>query len=153
MFPFFLFLHSFWRWFVLISLVGSIYIAYRGKTGKLMFTATANKWRHWTATIGHVQLLLGMSIYFQSTVVLFQMMDAPGKLFNEQTFFRYFHLIMMIIAIVFITIGSAKAKRQETDLEKFNTMLVWFSMALLIIVIAIPWPFSPLASRPLIRSF
>ncbi|WP_235953791.1 hypothetical protein [Mucilaginibacter inviolabilis] len=152
MFPILLFLHSFWRWLVLSSLVYSIYIAYRGKTGKIGYTASVDQWRHWTATIAHVQLLLGMSIYFQSPVVLFQMMDAPGRLFNEQTFFRYFHLVMMMVAVVLITIGSAKAKRQKTDAEKFDTMLTWFTIALVVIFIAIPWPFSPLASRPFVRT-
>jgi len=58
----------------------------------------------------------------------------------------------MLTAIVIITIGSALAKRKKTDKEKFKTMLVWFSAALLIIFIAIPWPFSPLANRPYIRT-
>jgi hypothetical protein len=59
----------------------------------------------------------------------------------------------MFVAIVLITIGSAKAKRKSNDTQKFKTMLIWFSIALLIIFIAIPWPFSPLANRPYIRTF
>ncbi|UOE52527.1 hypothetical protein MTO98_15735 [Mucilaginibacter sp. SMC90] len=151
MFPILIFLHSLWRWLVLGSLGYSIYIGYRGKTGKLNYNASVNQWRHWTATIAHVQLLLGMSLYFQSPVVMFQMLDSPGKLLNEQTFFRYYHLGMMMLAVVLITIGSAKAKRQKTDAEKFGMMLTWFTLALVIIIIAIPWPFSPLASRPFVR--
>ena len=61
------------------------------------------------------------------------------------------HSSLMLTAIVLITIGSAKAKRKPTDQEKFKTMLVWFSIALLIIFIAIPWPFSPFANRPYYR--
>jgi hypothetical protein len=152
MFPILIFFHSFWRWLVLGSLLYSIFIAYRGKTGKSNYTASVNQWRHWTATIAHVQLLLGMSLYFQSPAVMFQMLDAPGKLLNEQTFFRYIHLSMMMLAVVLITIGSAKAKRQKTDAEKFDVMLTWYIIALIVIFIAIPWPFSPLASRPFIRS-
>jgi cbb3-type cytochrome oxidase subunit 3 len=30
-------------------------------------------------------------------------------------------------------------------------MLVWFTIALIIIFIAIPWPFSPFANRPYFR--
>lgn len=152
MYPFLLFLHSFWRWLVLSSLLYSIYISYKGKTGKLAFTEKANQWRHWTATIAQIQLLLGMAIYVQSPVVImYQMMDNPNKILNEQTFFRYFHLVMMMVAVVLITVGSAKAKRLKSDSDKYSTMLTWFGLALIVIFIAIPWPFSPLASRPLLR--
>jgi hypothetical protein len=151
MYPILLFLHSFWRWLVLGSLLYSIYVSYKGKTRKLTFTEKANQCRHWTATIAHIQLLFGMAIYLQSPVVMYQMMDNPNKILNEQTFFRYFHLIMMIVAIVLITIGSAKAKRLKSDYDKYNTMLLWFGLALIVIFIAIPWPFSPLASRPFLR--
>lgn len=153
MYPFLLFLHSFWRWLVLGSLVYSIYLAYQGQTGKIRFSASVNRWRHWTATIAHIQLLIGMAIYVQSPAVMFKMLDNPNKWLNEQTFFRYFHIGMMLLAVVLLTIGSAKAKRQPTDQQKFSTMLLWFSMALAVIFMAIPWPFSPLASRPYIREF
>jgi hypothetical protein len=72
---------------------------------------------------------------------------------DEHTFFRYVHISLMVISVVLITIGSAKAKRMQTDREKFGTMLLWFSLSLIVIIIAIPWPFSPLASRPFLRSF
>lgn len=151
MYPLLLFLHSFLRWMVLGSLVYSIYISYNGKTGNLKFTKIANHWSHWTATFAHIQLLLGMAIYLQSPLVMYQLMDNPNKILNEQTFFRYFHLTMMMVAVVLITIGSAKAKRLKSDHEKFSTMLTWFGLALVVILIAIPWPFSPLTSRPLVR--
>jgi hypothetical protein len=57
----------------------------------------------------------------------------------------------MIMAIIIITIGSALAKRKSSDKEKFKTMGLWFSIALIIIFIAIPWPFSPFANRPYFR--
>src|SRR3712207_6928027 len=56
-------------------------------------------------------------------------------------------------AIVLITIGSASAKRQSADQQKFKTMLIWFSVGLVVILVAIPWPFSPLAARPYLRLF
>jgi hypothetical protein len=59
----------------------------------------------------------------------------------------------MTVAVVLITIGSAMAKRQQTDHGKFKTMALWFLLGLIVILIAIPWPFSPLANRPYIRHF
>jgi hypothetical protein len=58
------------------------------------------------------------------------------------------HSLMIIIAITIITIGSILAKRQKTDKEKFRTMAVWYTAGLLVILSSVPWPFSPLVSRP-----
>ena len=71
----------------------------------------------------------------------------------DLTFFGLIHILFMLTAIVIITIGSALAKRKPTDSEKFKTMLLWFSLALMLIFVAIPWPFSPLANRPYFRSY
>lgn len=153
MYSLFLPLHSLFRWLVLVSLLSSIITAYRGVSRKLNFTPVANSLRHWTATIAHIQLLLGITLYFQSPVVISEGTESTGISLSEHTFFRYLHLSLMITAIVMITIGSAKAKRMPDDLTKYQTMLGWFSTALLIIFIAIPWPFSPLAARPFLRHF
>lgn len=148
-----LILHSAIRWLVLCSLIYAIYTAYKGLFLKETFNPKANAIRHWTATIAHLQLLVGMAVYVQSPIVRSQPFISPDKLLNEQVFFKYIHISLMILAIVLITIGSAKAKRMKEDREKYQTMLWWFIAALVIILIAIPWPFSPLAERPYIRTF
>lgn len=153
MYSILLFLHSAGRWLVLISLVTSIVIAAKGQLQGRPFTPSANAWRHWTATIAHLQLLLGMLLYFQSPVVRYVVPADPYHLVTEHTFFRYIHITLMFIAVIVITIGSAKAKRAATDSSKYRTMLLWFIAAQLVLFIAIPWPFSPLAGRPLLRHY
>jgi uncharacterized membrane protein len=147
-----LLLHSVMRWFVLASLLYAIYRAYNGYTQKVPFTQADNKVRHWTATIAHIQLLIGIIIYTQSATVK---MLANGlsntRHVTEPVFFGVIHIALMLIAIVIITIGSAVAKRKALAVDKFRTQLIYFSLALAIIFIAIPWPFSPLAQRPFIR--
>jgi hypothetical protein len=72
---------------------------------------------------------------------------------SENTFYRFVHISLMAISVVLVTIGSAKAKRVGPDRLKYKTILIWFSIALLLILTAIPWPFSPLSSRPFFRTF
>jgi len=143
-------LHSFFRWVVLIGILTSLFRAYRGWLGRRAFVALDNTIRHTTATLAHVQLILGYGLYMISPFIAsFHLRDAehdPGALF-----FGFQHVALMTLAITMLTIGSALAKRKATDKEKFRTMAVWFTLALLIIVAAIPWPFSPFAQRPLIR--
>lgn len=146
------FYHNFMRWLVLASLILALYRAYRGYSTKAAFSKTDNIIRHWTATIAHIQLMIGMTLYFNSPIVRYFMQHFKEAVQRfEMTFFSLIHSTLMLIAIVLITIGSAKSKWQTTNSEKFRTMLVWFSVSLLIIFIAIPWPFSPFAHRPYYR--
>ncbi|MES2727701.1 MAG: hypothetical protein V4643_11405 [Bacteroidota bacterium] len=146
------FYHSLIRWFVLFSLLYAIYRAYKGYNQKLPFTKTDNSVRHWTATIAHIQLTIGILLYIQSPISKYFWQNTCQAFTHiDIYFFALIHAFLMLIAIVVITIGSALSKRKITDAEKFKTMLIWFLYALLIIFIAIPWPFSPLATRPLLR--
>ncbi|UOY07786.1 hypothetical protein L0P88_04350 [Muricauda sp. SCSIO 64092] len=147
-------LHSLFRWLVLLSLGFAIYRAYKGYTSKSPFSYLDNKVRHWTATIAHIQLILGILVYIKSPIIQYYFSDFKNLVADwNLTFYGLFHFILMIGAIVLITIGSAKAKRKKTAREKFKTILVTYSIALILIFIAIPWPFSPLANRPYIRAF
>lgn len=147
-------LHSLFRWLVLISLCYAVYRAYKGYSSRSDFSFLDNQVRHWTATIAHIQLTLGVLVYIKSPIIKHYFSDFKNLVDDwSLTFFGLVHFIFMIGAIVLITIGSAKAKRKKTAREKFRTMLVTYSIALIIIFIAIPWPFSPLANRPYIRAF
>lgn len=146
------FLHSIFRWLVLLSLLYAVFRAYKGYFSQKAFSKTDNSVRHWTATIAHIQLVLGITLYSQSPIVKYF-----WKNFNEAKesfdllFFGLIHIFLMLLSIILITIGSAVSKRKTSDKEKFKTMLIYFLLALLIIFIAIPWPFSPLANRPYFR--
>ncbi|MVM38266.1 hypothetical protein GO730_12915 [Spirosoma sp. HMF3257] len=152
MYSFLLVAHSLFRWLVLLSLIYAIGRAYQGYTSGRVFTKTDNSVRHWTATIAHLQLVIGFTLYFSSPLIKYFWANVKGEINHIDTsFFGLIHILLMLIAIVILTIGSALAKRRLTDVEKFRTMLIWFSIALFIIFIAIPWPFSPLANRPYFR--
>lgn len=147
-------LHSLVRWLVLIFIVYTVYRAFAGFIKNKTFSKTDNAFRHWTATVAHIQLMIGMTLYTQSPVVKYFWTDTETALQNpDVTFYGIIHIALMLAATVLLTIGSALAKRKLTDKEKFRTMLIWFSITLIIIFIAIPWSFSPLSNRPYLRAF
>jgi cytochrome bd-type quinol oxidase subunit 2 len=147
-------LHSLTRWLVLISLIFAIYTAFKGWFTNKSFSKSDNRIRHWTATIAHVQLILGIWLYFISPIIDYFLHNYKIAVHQREIrFFGMEHNIMMIIAILIITIGSFKAKRKPTNQEKFKTMAIWFTIGLVIILISIPWTFSPFAQRPLLRQF
>lgn len=154
MYPSLLFVHSLFRWLVLMSLLYAIIRAYRGYSSNSPFTKTDNSARHWTATIAHVQLVLGFTLYFTSPIIKYFFANFKQEIQRiNLAFFGIIHFLLMLTAIIVITIGSALAKRKPTAREKFRTMLVWFSIAMALIFLAIPWPFSPLANRPYFRPY
>ncbi|MCU0434214.1 MAG: hypothetical protein MUC87_12215 [Bacteroidia bacterium] len=154
MFTFLLAFHSLWRWAVLFSLLYSIYRGFVRKQKNLPFTKADNSLRHWTATIAHLQLAIGFVLYFKSPTVDYFLNNFGEAIKSTDTlFFGLLHILLMTVAVVLITIGSALAKRKAADADKFKTMARWFLAGLIIILVAVPWPGSPIAARELFRPF
>ena len=147
-------LHSLTRWLVLVSLLFTIYRAYRGWLLNKTFFKFDNTIRLITVTTAHIQLIIGLWLYGISPIVSYFLHHFKTAVHERQIrFFGMEHITVMLISIVLITIGSAKAKRKTTDKEKFKTLAIWFSIAPFLILTSIPWAFSPLTSRPYFRPF
>jgi hypothetical protein len=52
---------------------------------------------------------------------------------------------MMLIAIILITVGYATAKRGKDDEAKHKKTAIFFLLALIVIFMAIPWPWSAIS--------
>ena len=149
-------IHSWMRWLVLLMLLTAVYRAWRGWLGNKSFTPFDNAVRQWTATVAHLQLALGLWLYAVSPMVNYFLHHFTQGVHQRQVrFFGMEHITMMVTAILLLTIGAVRAKRQQVDRTKFSTMAVWYAIALLLILVSVPWPFSPFAndSRPLFRFF
>ena len=56
-------------------------------------------------------------------------------------FFVVEHFAGMLVAIILIHIGKAQAKKRIGDKAKHRRTLIFYLLALLIILASIPWPF------------
>lgn len=129
--------HSGLRYVVLGLLIAAIFIAYsnwqkskEGDSKVYLFALIAT----------HTQLLIGLILYIMSPKVDFSLISE--KVFR---FYSIEHVFMMVIAIVLITIGRVRSKKL-TGADKHRTILYFYAMALIIILVAIPWPFRNLGS-------
>lgn len=146
--------HSLVRWLVLISLIAAIVRAYKGWLGNERFSASDNAIKVATVTIAHIQVVLGITLYCISPVVRYFLNYFKEAVHQREIrFFGMEHITMMLIAVVLITIGSVKAKRQAGDKQRFKILAIWFTIALIIILASIPWQFSPFTRRPYFRWF
>jgi hypothetical protein len=146
--------HSLARWLVLSSLLFAIVSGYRGWLLHKPYLKFDHSVRLVTVITAQVQFVLGLWLYLISPIAAYFLHHFSTAV--HQRVIRFFgmeHITMMIIGITIITVGSAKAKRKTTDTDKFKTLAIWFTAALLIILSSVPWSFSPLISRPNFRPF
>ena len=61
------------------------------------------------------------------------------------------HITGMIIAVAIITISRGVTKKDLPDLVKHKRQLLLYSLALLIIIASIPWPFRTGLGSPWFR--
>lgn len=142
-------LHNFLRWVVLLFVVLTLVRSMSGMGGKKAFTAGDRKTALFMMISADVQLLLGLALYFMKgwMDVLGSGADVMSNKYNR--FFAVEHAIGMLLAIILIHVGYSAAKKNIPDAAKFKK-LFWFTLiALLVILVTIPWPGRELIGRPL----
>ena len=132
--------HSGLRWIVLILLVAAILKAFSRRRSGVVYTK--DKLALFALISVHLQLLIGLLLYLWLSPYGV-MSGASVEDAGIATYYNYVHWWAMIIAVVLITVGYSKAKRQ-TELNKgWKTIGVYYAVGLVIILAAIPWPFYP----------
>jgi len=91
----------------------------------------------------HLQLVLGLVLYFISPKVVF---DASSMKVSLLRFYLVEHIGLMIIAVILITIGYVKSDRTADEIKKYKHVVVYYSIALVLILASIPWPFRGLGA-------
>lgn len=149
MYPVILAIHNIFRWVVLILALVALIRAYGGWFQKREWTEGDRKAGSYFAISMDIQLLLGLLLYF----VLAPWFSAVAADFGEAMqnpelrFFGLEHVFYMFIAVVMVHVGSVLARRAPESLAKFRRQAIWFTLATILILIAIPW------WRPLLRLF
>ena len=91
--------------------------------------------------VAHLQLIIGFIAYFLSAQFEYVLDNGMGAAMKEPEI-RLFVIeppLMMILAIVLITMGFSKHKKQTTDNGKFKTIALYYGIALLFVLSRIPW--------------
>ena len=89
-----------------------------------------------------IQLLLGLILYFNNA--WFDRLKSNTSEVMKDGVLRFFameHALMMIIAWLLVHVGRSMVKRSGTDAQKHKRSLLFFGLALVIILAMIPWPF------------
>lgn len=142
MYPFSVQLHSIGRWIVLALLLAAVFKS---------ITAGSRPFDKSDKTLGlaltiaaDTMLLLGLYQWFFGPWG-YKLISANGmSVVMKDSVMRFFgieHITGMIIAIALIHIGKAQGKKSIPDKTKHRRTVVFYTIALLIILVSIPWPF------------
>lgn len=135
--------HSGLRWIVLVLIVWALYKSISGWAGNKEYQKSDRLSALLAMIFTHIQLLIGLVLYFISPNVTFQEGVMQNPLFR---FFTVEHFAMMIIAIALITVGFSTAKRATEAVQKHKKVTIYYGIGLLIMIAAIPWPFRGLGT-------
>jgi hypothetical protein len=131
--------HSGLRWIALLLLIITAFKSLGGYLGKKPYEPLDRKLSLFTTISFHTQFLLGLILLFISPNVSFDFsVSMHDKILR---FFTMEHTIGMLLAIVLVTIGGAKAKRAQDDTTKHKQIAWFFIVALVLVLAMIPWPF------------
>lgn len=131
--------HSGLRWLVLLFLVLAIINAY----GAWKQDSKLSKMALFALITTHIQLIIGLVLYFISPYVSFEegfMKDAVSRFYSVE------HISLMLFAIISITVGYSRAKRKTDNAAKGRTTFMYYLIGLILILLAIPWPFRGLGA-------
>jgi hypothetical protein len=148
--------HNLLRWVILILLLIAIINAASGMNSNKPFTKSDKKIGLFLMTAAHINLLIGLYQWFVGDWGL-NVISAQG--FGDvmkNSIYRFWaveHLAGMFIATVLITIGRRMSKKNIIDRVKHRKTFWFFLIALIIILVSIPWPFREGIARPWIRGF
>ena len=134
-------LHSGWAYITLIILIVAVVNAIIGLTSKKEFKDKDLRISLFTLIIAHLQLIIGFITYFVSAKFAYVLDNGMGAAMKEPEIrlFVIEHPLMMILAIVLITMGFSKHKKQNTDKGKFKTVALYYGIALVFVLSRIPW--------------
>lgn len=126
--------HSLVRFIVLFLLIVVVIVSLLGWMNKKPFAQRDYKLATWLMIATHVQLILGLVLYFVSPFVRFiggAMQDRAIRYWTVE------HIMAMIIAVVLITIARISARKATGDVAKYQRLFLFNGIALLIIVVTV----------------
>lgn len=147
-----LLIHSWNRWLAVVALFATTLMAWYGWLSNKPYTKRDTMLRGATVGLNHLQIIFGFVLYFQSPLIAYLRSDMRGGLqIPEVAFFGVIHISVMVIAALVLTVGGAIARRRATDTTKFRTVAIFFTIAITLILLAMPSPISPFVIRPWMR--
>ena len=133
--------HNLFRWLVLVTLLIAVLLAFAGWFGKKEWIKRDNITGLLLTIFIDIQFLVGIILYaFVSPITKAAFNDFGTAMKNaDLRFYAVEHILMMIIALVLVHVGRAKSKKANASWKKHRASAIFYGLAFIIIILAIPW--------------
>ena len=143
--------HSLVRWVVILA---GLFAALRGLAGWLgrkPWTIDDDRTGRVFVISFDTQILIGLVMYvFVSPITTSAFQNMGGAMQNAGVrFWVVEHPTAMILGLALAHIGRVRVTRAEDAALKHRRAAIYFGLALLLVLLGSPWPFTPVA-RPLL---
>lgn len=151
MYEFTLMVHSWLRWAVVIAGLAAVITAFAMRPG-FGGEDRANRWGLLFMIALDLQLLIGFLLYFALSPATAAIFDDFGGAMRDPVarFWAVEHVSLMVVAVVLAHLGRILGRKARTPGARRLRLLVCFTIALVAILAATPWP-GMTAGRPLFR--
>ena len=138
-----LFLHSIVRWAVLLAAAWATMAAVKGGGSGRSWTRRARVPGVVLASLVDLQLVLGLAMW----LALSPYAITSGA---RSHYWSYAHPLAGIAVVVLAHLGSVRVRRKLDDAARWRTAARFYGAALLVALVAVPWPFLGSAGRSLL---
>lgn len=136
-------LHNILRWVILILLLASVIKSFTGWQSKKALTNGDKKLWLITMVFVNITFVVGLYLLLFGRFGVFTTTLPEGTSVMKDSFYRFFwveHPLLNIIAVALISIGRGQAKKAIPDTTKYKKAFWFFFIALIVLLISIPWP-------------
>ena len=135
--------HNLFRWILLIIAIITIYKYYIGWKGNKKFTSGDNILGSSFIAVMHLQLLIGLVLYFFLSPISQAAMSNMALTMKDPVlrFWGVEHFAGMLIAVIVAQVGRIISKKSANDIDKYKKGFIYYLISILIVIASIPWPF------------
>jgi hypothetical protein len=147
-------LHSLLRWLVIAFGLVAVFRALSGVSARRSWGPLDDRAGRLFVIGLDIQTLVGLILYGVLSPITSAAMSDMGAAMKDPLlrFYVVEHLVMMIGAVALAHVGRARLRKATGDLARHRTAAIFFTLALLLILLGIPWPFRAVG-RPLLPIF
>ena len=134
--------HSLLRWIVILACLWALLRVWSGFLAHSEWTKKDQMAGLFFTSFLNLQLILGLVLYGISPITRSAMANFAAAMKDSTLrFFAVEHLSGMLLAVVIAQVGYSISKRAGTDRGRFLKAAIAYSIAAVLILASVPWPF------------
>lgn len=136
------FIHSYWAYLVLFTALLATLNSLIGFFTKREYGPKDFRIALFALIVVHLQLIIGLILYFISPLGLQAISNnGMGEVMKDSAMRlnAVEHPMVMILVVIFITIGYSKHKNKLVSTAKFKSLAIFYTIAFILLLSRIPW--------------